>query len=98
MDIIEFTEYFDMHRHKVVNDAVNAYKKIGDVYLKNMEENTFETKTQGRREMTEYYWYWELWTFNAISIMILRAFAAINTIFSASVKTSNNARKPLIII
>ena len=41
--------------------------------------------------MVDYYQYWEKWIFNAISIMILWAFAAIKTIF-----TTNKKRKPLI--
>lgn len=36
--------------------------------------------------MLDYYQYWERWIFKAISIMILRAFAAIKTIFTQTSK------------
>lgn len=75
-----------------------AYKKIGDQYLKQIEEALFETKYLCRVEMQSYFKYWEYRIFNAISIMILRAFAAIHTIFQANVKTERKLRKPLIVI
>jgi dynein heavy chain, axonemal len=86
MDIIQFNEYFDSHCKKVIEELVINYKNIGDIYLKNVEENTVKTNTKGSPKLARYYKYWETRIFNAISIMILRAMAAVKTIYSGTIQ------------
>ena len=91
MGIIQFSEYFDSHCKKVIEELVINYRNIGDMYLKNVEETTVRTNTRGSPKLQRYYKYWETRIFNAISVMILRAMAAVKTIFSGTIQ-----RKPLI--
>ena len=73
MDIQEFSEYFDSHRTKILEDLVSSYKAIGDTYLKSIEECTVKSSSQGAPEMQTYYQYWERRIFNALCKMIIRA-------------------------
>jgi dynein heavy chain len=91
MGVIQFSEYFDSHCKKVLEELVINYKNIGDIYLKNVEETTVKTNTRGSKKLERYYKYWETRIFNAISVMILRAMAAVKTIFSGTIQ-----KKPLI--
>ena len=86
MDIIEFSEYFDSHRQKVLEELVNSYKDISDKYLRSIEECTVKTSTQGAEEMRTYYYYWERRIFNALTKMTIRAMAAIKTLFARTDK------------
>jgi len=91
MGVLQFSEYFDTHCKKIIEELVINYKNIGDIYLKNVEENTVKTNTRGSPKLAKYYKYWETRIFNAISIMILRAMAAVKTIYSGTIQ-----KKPLI--
>jgi len=91
MGIIQFSEYFDSHCKKILEELVINYKNIGDIYLKNVEETTVKTNTRGSIKLERYYKYWETRIFNAISVMILRAMAAVKTIFKGTIQ-----KKPLI--
>ena len=51
MDIVEFSEFFDSHRQKIIAELVKEYQNIGDMYLKSIEECTVKTNTQGAPEM-----------------------------------------------
>jgi len=76
MGITEFSEYFDLHREKIIAELVKDYQNIGDTYLRSIEECTFKKNTQNCEEMRQYYYYWERRIFNAITKMIIRAMAA----------------------
>lgn len=76
MDITAFSEYFDSHRLRVLNELVKDYHNIGNQYLKAIEESTVKKNTQGAIELRPYYYYWERRIFNAITKMIIRALAA----------------------
>jgi dynein heavy chain len=91
MDVIAFSEYFDSHCKKILDELVINYQNIGDIYLKNVEETTVKTNTRGSPYLARYYKYWETRIFNAISVMILRAMAAAKTIFSGTIQ-----KRPLI--
>jgi len=91
MDVIAFSEYFDSHCKMVLSELVVNYQNIGDIYLKNIEEATVKTNTRCSPLLERYYKYWETKIFNAISSMILRAMAAIKTIFSGTIQ-----KRPLI--
>ena len=45
MDIVEFSEYFDTYRTKVIAELVACYHDIGDIDLKSIEETTVKTCT-----------------------------------------------------
>jgi dynein heavy chain, axonemal len=45
---------------------------IGNQYLKNIEISIFESETQKRPEMKEYYYYWERRVYNALIKMVIR--------------------------
>lgn len=38
MDITEFSEYFESHMKKVLDELVNEYQDIGNLYLKSIDE------------------------------------------------------------
>ena len=76
MSINEFSEYFDVHREKVIAELVKDYQNIGDIYLRSIEECTFRKNTQNCEQMRQYYYYWERRIFNAIVKMTIRAMAA----------------------
>ena len=86
MDVIAFSEYFDSHCKKILDELVINYQNIGDIYLKNVEETTVKTNTRGSPYLARYYKYWETRIFNAISVMILRAMSAVKTIFSGTIR------------
>ena len=45
MDINQFAEYFEQHRVRTIAELVTDYQKIGDLYLKSIEEQTFKSNT-----------------------------------------------------
>lgn len=83
MDISEFSEYFETHRVKVLDDLIKDYQNIGDLYLKSIEECTVNKNggSNASDEMRPYYNYWERRIFNAITKMIVRALASNKTIW-----------------
>lgn len=85
MDITEFSEYFESHMKKVLDELVNEYQDIGNLYLKSIDEQcTVKSpgdSSQSSTEMETYYMYWERRIFNAITKMIVRALAANKTLF-----------------
>lgn len=90
MDITEFSEFFEKYREKQIQQLVKDYREIGDVYLKNIQENTVKVN-EGQshepiKEMEKYYEYWERRIFNAITKMIVRALAANKTLFTRKTK------------
>jgi dynein heavy chain len=90
MDITEFSDFFENHRVKVLQQLVVDYQNIGDLYLKHIQESTVKTSSKNAhepiKEMEKYYEYWERRIFNAITKMIVRALAANKTIFTRKSK------------
>jgi hypothetical protein len=76
MDLQSFSEFFDVHREKLLQELVKDYQKIGDSYLKMIESSIYGTDSMGHKDMKAYYNYWETRILNAIAIMIMRALAA----------------------
>lgn len=74
MELQEFTDYFDQHRVKVVNELVRDYEEISN-FLKQIEQVAFGTDELNRPEMFDYYKYWERKVFNALASMTIRALA-----------------------
>jgi len=69
---MEFMAHFDEHMVKVINENVEKYNMIGDIFLRSIEESILSSSTKNRREMKEYYYYWERRVYNAIVKMVLR--------------------------
>jgi len=55
MHITAFSEYFDIHRQKVVTDLIKDYHNIGDMYLKSIEDCTIKQADKQNEEMRPYY-------------------------------------------
>lgn len=86
MDLSDFSEYFENHRVKVLDELIKDYQNIGDLYLKSIEECTVKNTNDANSnkasdEMRPYYMYWERRIFNAITKMIVRALASNKTIW-----------------
>lgn len=76
MTLQDFSEYFDVHRERVLGELVKDYQNIGETYLRQIESTIFESDTLGCEKMHLYYQYWERRIFNAITKMVIRALAA----------------------
>jgi dynein heavy chain len=68
-------DWFDTYRCHKLSELEKDYEKIGGTFLRQIEENTFKSRTQMLPEMLPYYQYWERRIFNAITKMIIRALA-----------------------
>jgi dynein heavy chain, axonemal len=68
-------DWFDTSRVHKLSELEKDYEKIGGTFLRQIEENTFKSRTQMLPEMLPYYQYWERRIFNAITKMIIRALA-----------------------
>ena len=76
MALQDFSEYFDVHRERILGELVKDYQNIGETYLRQIESTIYDSDTLGCKEMSLYYQYWERRIFNAITKMIIRALAA----------------------
>lgn len=57
MELQEFSDYFELHRVKVVQDLVHDYEEITN-FLKQIEQTAFETPNQDlgcHPDMKKYY-------------------------------------------
>lgn len=78
MSHTEFTEFFEAHRVRVLQELVKDYQTIGETYLRTIEDAAFRNKDteDPSEQMKTYYQYWERRIFNAITKMTIRALAA----------------------
>jgi len=76
MALQDFSEFFDVHRERILGELVKDYQNIGETYLRQIESTIYDSDTLGCEEMCLYYQYWERRIFNAITKMIIRALAA----------------------
>lgn len=76
MTLQDFSEYFDVHRERVLGELIKDYQNIGETYLRQIESTIFNTDSLGCDKMQLYYQYWERRIFNAITKMVIRALAA----------------------
>jgi hypothetical protein len=49
MDITEFSEYFENHRVKVIQELVKDYECIGEQYLKSIEDKTVRNNSDAQK-------------------------------------------------